>query len=152
MNGDLNTVFPNTSCRKIILVEDNKAEADLTRIIYKEQSIPCEIVHCQNGEEFLQLLSSVNQEDICYVLLDLNMPRVNGYDVLTELALNEKWKNLIIIVFTSSSNSKDVSKCYEMGAKAYVAKPLDLNELDRTINSIHHFWGDTNVKPTQSLN
>ncbi|MCC6726543.1 MAG: response regulator [Saprospiraceae bacterium] len=134
-------------CKKVILVEDNIAEADLTRIIYREQSIPCEIIHCQNGEDFINLLPSVNEEDICYVLLDLNMPRVSGYEVLKELSMNERWKNLVVIVFTSSSNSRDVSKCYEMGAKAYVAKPLDLNELDRTILSIHHFWGMTNIKP-----
>jgi CheY-like chemotaxis protein len=151
MNNDSNSEVHPAACKKVILVEDNKAEADLTRIIYMEQSIPCEIIHCKNGEEFLTLLTSINQNDISYVLLDLNMPRVSGYDVLTILSESEEWKNLIVIVFSSSSNSNDISKCYELGAKAYVAKPLDLAELDRTILSIHHFWGNSNVRP-QHLN
>ncbi|MBI1224768.1 MAG: response regulator [Bacteroidetes bacterium] len=136
-----------TSCNKVILVEDSKAEADLTRIVYREQSLPIEIVHCQNGEEFLSLLNEINEKEICYVLLDLNMPRVSGYEVLSALAREEKWKNLVVIIFSSSINEKDIAKCYELGAKAYVAKPFDLMELDRTILSIHHFWGNTNIRP-----
>ncbi|MBK8563368.1 MAG: response regulator [Saprospiraceae bacterium] len=135
------------STKKIILVEDNRAEADLTRIIYKEQAIACEIIHCENGEEFITLLETVNPEDISYVLLDLNMPRVSGYEVLEMLSRKEEWKNLVVIVFSSSNNSKDVALCYELGAKAYVNKPMDLNELDRIILSIHSFWGVTNVTP-----
>lgn len=134
-------------CNKVILVEDNKAEADLTKIVFHEQELPIEILHCQNGEEFIQLLHNINEDEICYVLLDLNMPRVNGYEVLEHVSKNEKWKNLVIIIFSSSVNEKDIAKCYELGAKAYVAKPFDLNELDRTILSIHRFWGATNIKP-----
>jgi two-component system, response regulator len=140
----------NSNCKKIILVEDNLAEADLTKIVYKDLSISTEIVHCLNGEEFLKFLEVSSQDEICYVLLDLNMPRLNGYEVLKQLSADDKWKNLIVIIFSSSSNELDVSKCYELGAKAYVAKPLDLHELDRTILSIHGFWGDTNIKPSMN--
>ncbi len=139
------------ACKKIIIVEDNKAEADLTRIIYQEQSIECEIVHCENGEQFLSMLSTINTDEICYILLDLNMPRVNGYEVLEYLSQHDEWRDLVVIVFSSSNNSKDVALCYALGAKAYVTKPMDLDELDRTIQSIHSFWGSTNMKP-QHLN
>lgn len=109
-----------------------------------------EIVHCQNGEEFLTLLSDIDHEEICYVLLDLNMPRLSGFDVLGHLSQDSKWKNLVVIVFSSSSSANDILKSYEMGAKAYVTKPLELQELDRTIHSIHNFWGNTNVKPSMN--
>ncbi len=151
MINESNIILYPTAFKKVVLVEDNKAEADLTRIIYMEQSIPCEIIHCKNGEEFLTLLTSINQNEISYVLLDLNMPRVSGYNVLTELSQRKEWKNLTVIVFSSSSNSNDISKCYELGAKAYVAKPLELAELDRTILSIHQFWGNANVKPLHHI-
>ncbi len=134
-------------CNKVILVEDSNAEAALTKIVYYEQALPIEILHCQNGEDFLHLLGEVNELEICYVLLDLNMPRCSGYEVLDAISKNEKWKNLVIIIFSSSVNEKDIARCYELGAKAYVAKPFDLFELDRTILSIHRFWGSTNVKP-----
>ena len=135
---------------KVILVDDNKAEADLTQIIYREQGIPVQIVHCLNGEEFLNMLTDTEKEEICYVLLDLNMPRLNGYEVLQALAKDKQWSNLMVIIFSSSSNEIDISKCYEMGANAYVVKPIDLNELDRTIHAIHGFWGNTNIKPNQN--
>jgi DNA-binding response OmpR family regulator len=133
--------------KKVILVEDNKAEADLTRIIYKEQSISCDIVHCGNGEEFITFLDTADTSEISYVLLDLNMPRLNGYEVLEYLSQNEAWKTLVVIVFSSSQNTKDVELCYELGAKAYVTKPMDLAELERTILSIHNFWSETNLTP-----
>lgn len=133
--------------KKVILVEDNMGEAELTKISYQDQSIPVEIIHCSNGEEFLNTLSNLDQSEISYVLLDLNMPRLNGYDVLNRLSLDNKWKNLIVIIFSSSNNANDVNRCYEMGAKAYVSKPFDLNELDRTIHTIHDFWGGVNIKP-----
>jgi CheY-like chemotaxis protein len=147
MSNQTNSFQGGNAIKKVILVEDNKAEADLTRIIYQEQSIACEIVHCGNGEEFIAFLDNADTSEISYVLLDLNMPRVNGYEVLEFLSNNEVLKNLVVIVFSSSSNSKDVERCYQMGAKAYVNKPMDLYELERAIQSIHNFWGDTNLKP-----
>jgi two-component system, chemotaxis family, response regulator Rcp1 len=142
-----NNSNPAASSKKVILVEDNQAEAELTRIVFRELSIPVEIVHCLNGEDFLQMLEGFEQQEICYVLLDLNMPRMNGYEVLEYISKDEKWKNLAVIVFSSSINSKDIDRCYEMGANAYVAKPLDLNEFDRTILSIHGFWCGMNMSP-----
>ncbi len=138
-------------CNTVVLVEDNKAEADLARIIYREQSLPVEIIHFQKGEEFIAFLNDVGHDGICYVLLDLNMPRLNGFEILETLTKNEKWKHLTVIIFSSSSNEKDIAKSYELGAKAYVAKPLDLNELDRTILSIHDFWGNINIKPMPAI-
>lgn len=148
----LNSNLPIKSlCNTVVLVEDNKAEADLTRIIYRELSLPVEIVHFQNGEEFITFLSENGHDGICYVLLDLNMPRLNGFEILVTLARNDKWKHLAVIIFSSSSNEKDIAKCYELGANAYVAKPLDLNELDRSILSIHGFWGGVNIKPMPAI-
>ncbi len=146
MTPILNQVKLSGNC-KVVLVEDNKAEADLAKIVYRELSLPVDIIHCQNGEEFLGLLEVANPADICYVLLDLNMPRLNGFEVLKTLSKDEKWKNMVTIIFSSSSNEKDVSKCYQLGAKAYVVKPFDITELDRTILSIHNFWGNLNLKP-----
>lgn len=134
-------------CSKVILVEDNKAEADLTKIIFREQAIRAEIVHCNNGEDLLNLLSSIAYGEICYILLDLNMPKVNGFDILKAFSEHQDWSKLPVIVFTSSNSDADMRTCYEMGANAYVPKPLDLNGLDSTIKAIHDFWGETNVQP-----
>ncbi len=147
MSNQTNSFQVSKASKKVIIVEDNKAEADLTRIIYQDQSIDCEIVHFENGEDFIAFVDNDDVSEISYVLLDLNMPRVNGYEVLEFLSKNEALKNLVVIVFSSSNNSKDVERCYQMGANAYVNKPLNLNELERAIESIHNFWGITNLKP-----
>jgi DNA-binding response OmpR family regulator len=96
------------------------------------------------------MLGNVDKDEISYVLLDLNMPRLNGYEVLRALSNDKDGHNLIVIIFSSSNNEKDIALCYEMGAKAYVIKPLDLNELDRTIHAIHSFWGNTNIRPNNN--
>ncbi|MBI5917685.1 MAG: response regulator [Bacteroidetes bacterium] len=132
---------------KVILVEDNKAQADLAKIIYLAQSIPVELIHCPDGEDFLQLLPTLNQQEIIYVLLDLNMPKIDGYKVLEVMSSHENWKNMAVIIFSTSSNEADIQKCYELGARAYVTKPLDLDEFDKTIQAIHGFWGEVNLKP-----
>lgn len=134
-------------CSKVILVEDNKAEADLTKIIFKEQDIQVEILHCSNGEALIELLTKVSYKDICYILLDLNMPRINGFDILKTFAGHNEWCKLPVIVFTSSSSDADMKTCYEMGANAFVPKPLDLHGLDQTIKAIHRFWGEINIRP-----
>lgn len=133
--------------KKIILVEDNKAEADLTKIIYKEQKIECEIHHFNDGEELIKNLPEIPLDRVCYILLDLNMPRMNGHQVLKHLLNHAQWKKLPVIVFSSSTFERDVNTSYELGAKAYVTKPMDINNLSKVIGAIDGFWGGVNTPP-----
>lgn len=133
--------------KKIILVEDNKAEADLTKIVCRDLKIESEILHFSDGEELLIKLPALPLAQISYILLDLNMPRVNGYQVLQKLSTEPNWKKLPVIVFSSSTSENDVNTCYDLGANAYVTKPMDINKLTQVIQSIHSFWGQTNVGP-----
>lgn len=133
--------------QKVILVEDNMAEAKLTSIAFSSHPDRPEIVHCTNGESFLQLLESFPLRSILYILLDLNMPRMNGIDVLKTIQDHQEWKRLPVIVFTSSAFQKDILTCFDLGANAYVVKPVEYDELDRKLTAINNFWAAANRLP-----
>ena len=133
--------------KKVILVEDNPADAELTRLAYRDLPGKTELVHCFDGESFFSLLPSLSLNDIQYILLDLNMPRMSGLDVLKKLQADEDWRRLPVIVLTSSMHTPDVVASYDLGANAYVVKPLDLAEFDRAVQAIDQFWGKVNLRP-----
>lgn len=131
---------------KILLVEDNLADVELTKIAFKNQKIGTEIVHCEDGKVALDFLKEHSAEGLGYVLLDLNMPRLNGLDLLKICKQDPLLRRLPVIVFTTSGNDEDVQQCYEFGANAYVLKPVDLADFDKTIQAINSFWGEINVQ------
>lgn len=133
--------------RKVILVEDNMAEAKLTNIAFSAHPSRPEIIHCIDGEKFIELLQDFPLQQISYILLDLNMPRMNGIDVLKVLFEHEHWKALPVIVFTSSAFQKDILTCYDLGASAYVVKPVEFEELERKLTAIDNFWSGANRLP-----
>ena len=134
---------------KVLLVDDNRAEAELTRIAYMEMGIPAEVVYCKNGEHFLGLLQQgqIPLDEINYILMDMNMPPMDGSEVLKILSAHENWRLLPVIIFTSSDRSDEIQASYQWGAKAYVIKPLDMDKLYETVQFIHNFWGKLNVQP-----
>jgi len=108
--------------KKVILAEDNLADVELTKLAFQELDYPLEVVHVIDGQELLSYVQNVQNDtlqDIVLILLDLNMPRLGGVDVL----------------------------CYDFGANAYVCKPIDINDFNKTIRSIAQFWVDVNVLP-----
>ena len=131
--------------KKVILIEDNNAEAGLLKIVFKELNIKYELIHFYDGDDLLTHLPTIPIEDISYILLDLNMPKVNGFQVLKIFSTHEVWKKLPAIVFSSSVDQPDVNTCYDLGANAYVSKPLDFNKLTEIVKTIHAFWGETNI-------
>jgi len=131
---------------KILLVEDNLADVELTKIAFENQNIRSEIVHCEDGRVALDFLRDNSVEGFSYILLDLNMPRLNGLDLLKICKQDPVLRRLPVIVFTTSASHLDVQQCYENGANAYVLKPVDLEDFDRTIDAINSFWGTINVR------
>jgi DNA-binding response OmpR family regulator len=107
-----------------------------------------ELLHCPDGASLFTFLRKIPFDEVCYILLDLNMPKLNGKEILKALSADKNWCMVPVIVFSSSSYSPDIATCYELGANAYVVKPLDLPEFDRVIQAIHAFWGDVNLRPT----
>ena len=123
----------------ILLIEDDMIEVmKLNRVIASLQ-LDHKIIEANNGEEALAILDQKDKKpDI--ILLDLNMPKLNGIDFLSILKNNEVFKKIPAIVLTTSSNSKDVLECYKIGIAGYILKPLKYEEYVYKINKILAYW------------
>ncbi len=133
--------------KKVILVEDNLADVELVRISIRELENPIELVHVGDGQELLNFLKTAVLSEIAVIMLDLNMPRVSGIDVLRYMHEDPLLKKVPVVMFTTSNSKTDILKCYELGAKAFVCKPLDIFEFNQAIRSIVEFWTGINMLP-----
>ena len=133
---------------KIILVEDNKADAELTKLALKQIPIAFEIVHFLDGNELMSYLEDGITSDIAVVLLDLNMPSPHGKDLLKRITDDQELKKIPIVIFSTSASQDDIQECYSIGANAYVKKPIDVNEFQKAIKAIAMFWLEINVLPS----
>jgi CheY-like chemotaxis protein len=138
----------STKNRKVILVEDNLADVELVKISVKELENPVELVHIGDGQELLIYFKTAVLSEIALILLDLNMPRVSGIDVLQHMQQDPNLKRVPVVMFTTSNSKSDIMKCYELGAKAFVCKPLDIFEFNNSIRSIVEFWTGINMLPS----
>ena len=129
---------------KLILVEDNPADAALARIALEPYLTQVQLRHCSDGQELLELLRDDPPTSIAVILLDLNMPRMNGFEVLQHCHADPELRRLPFVVFSSSTSQSDVQRCYELGANAYVAKPMDMGTYDSVMRNIVRFWIDMN--------
>ncbi len=134
--------------KKVILVEDNLADVELVKITLREIPYAVDLVSCNDGQALLNYLHSAALRDIALVLLDLNMPRVGGIEVLRTMHQDPQLRQVPVVVFTTSANRSDILRCYEWGAKAYVCKPLDLMDFNLIIRSTVEFWTTVNVLPS----
>jgi CheY-like chemotaxis protein len=134
--------------KKVILVEDNLADVELVRISIRELEDPVELLHVGDGQELLNYLTETQMlNDIAVILLDLNMPRVSGLDVLRHIYGDELLRKIPVVMFTTSNSKSDILKCYELGAKAFVCKPLDIYDFNHSIRAIVEFWTGVNMLP-----
>ncbi len=138
----------STKNRKVILVEDNLADVELVKISVRELENPVELVHIGDGQELLIYFKTAVLSEIALILLDLNMPRVSGIDVLQHMQQDPNLKRVPVVMFTTSNSKSDIMKCYELGAKAFVCKPLDIFEFNNSIRSIVEFWTGINMLPS----
>ncbi len=129
---------------EILLVEDNPGDILLTREALKDSKIINCLHVVKNGVEALEFLrkegsfSEAVRPDL--ILLDLNLPKKDGREVLGEIKEDEKLKTIPVVVMTTSRAEADVLKSYELHANSYVSKPLDFEEFISVVNNIEHFW------------
>ncbi len=128
---------------RILIVEDSPSEIRLAREALKEAGNPVELAIAQDGVEALDYLQSVvrgaaPRPDI--VLLDLNLPRKNGREVLAEVKAAPNLKHIPIVVMTNSRADDDIRAAYSLNANCYIAKPADLDEYIEVIRAIENFW------------
>ena len=125
--------------RTILLVEDNAGDVRLTREALLEAQVDAELVAVPDGEQALAFLrgEAATPE---LILLDLNLPKKNGLEVLEEIKSDDALRQIPVIMLTTSSSARDIAACYDRGVNCYVVKPLDLDDFTRLVQAIHSFW------------
>jgi CheY-like chemotaxis protein len=129
----------------ILLADDNPHEVFFVQHALRQIAQPVELSVVHDGQQALHFLfriapyAHVTRPNI--VLLDLNMPRKTGLEVLTALGHDPQLRCMPVIMFTSSTLQHDINRCYELGANAYIAKPVGLAQLTITLMGILDFWG-----------
>lgn len=130
---------------KILLVEDNLIEIMKMKRTLSLLELNHTLQEAKNGEEALQLLENQNNiPDI--ILLDLNMPKINGIEFLRILKANDELKHIPTIILTTSSNEKDLLECYRTGMSGYVLKPLKYEDYVKKIETVLSYWSVNELK------
>lgn len=130
----------------ILLVEDSKVDAELIAEALKDSQLPHRLDLAQDGEEALNLLQA-REERPHLVLLDLNLPKVSGVEVLTQMRQDPDLCIVPVIILTNSQSQDDVAKCYAARCNAYIRKPLGYGKLASTIKTTGEFWFKTATIP-----
>lgn len=131
----------------ILLVEDNRDDEELTLRALKKNNIANEVVVARTGEEALDFLFGTGPNagrDVTILpqvmLLDLNLPRITGLDVLRSVRADERTRFLPVVVLTSSKEDEDIINSYSLGANSYVRKPVDFTLFSEAVRTLGLFW------------
>jgi len=147
MNG------PTAAPIDILMVEDNLGDARLTQEALKESKMLNNLFHAKDGVEAMEFLrkegkfKDVPTPDI--ILLDLNLPRKDGREVLAELKAIPKLKNIPVVVLTTSDAEQDILMSYNLHANCYITKPVDLDKFIEIVRGIENFWLSIVKLPSQ---
>ena len=126
--------------KSILLVEDNSTDEKLTLHDFKKGNIDSEIVVVRDGAEALAYLFDPTTVLPTLVLLDLNLPRVSGLDVLRKLRAHESTQFLPVVILTASKEEEDLLNSYSLGANAYVRKPIEFADFVEAAKTLGLFW------------
>jgi two-component system response regulator len=139
-----------STAKLILLVEDNIDDEELTLRALKKSAVPNQVMVARDGAEAVSFLFDKDvQPEV--VLLDLNLPKLDGLEVLRRIRSHESTKHLPVVVLTSSKEDKDISRSYQLGANSYVRKPVDFKQFIDTVNTLSLYWLSMNHGPLSEL-
>lgn len=135
--------------RPILLVDDNPMDVELTQRAFRKSRLANPIIVARDGEEALAWIPrwAAGEPKPLMILLDINMPRVNGLEVLQVLRANPVSQPLPVIVLTTSSTSQDIAEAYDRGANSYIVKPVDFDKFRSVAEQIELYWAVLNRPP-----
>lgn len=135
----------------MLLVEDNPGDVRLTREALKAGEVAVTLSVARDGVEAMDFLykrgNFHSAPDPDLILLDLNLPRKNGREVLSEIKSDPDLKRIPVLVMTTSRADQDINRAYSLNANCYITKPMDLDEFMRIVKSIEEFWLKTVTLP-----
>jgi CheY-like chemotaxis protein len=143
-----------TAMIKVLLVEDNPADADLMRETIELSKLHLDLAIVRDGVEAIQYLrgggpfAGAARPDL--ILLDLNLPRLNGRQVLASVKGDADLRGIPVVILTSSSAEQDIVQSYDLGANCYVIKPVDLKAFQAIVKQVESFWFTVVKLPVKS--
>ncbi len=145
-------IADNTEIMHVLLVEDNPGDIRLTQEAFKEGTVPEELHVVKDGVEALEFLRKQGKYALSptpdIILLDLNLPRKDGREVLAEVKTDEVLRFIPVIVLTTSDSEQDITKAYSLCANCFITKPVDLDQFIFIIRQIEIFWFQVIKLPT----
>src|SRR5258706_8040264 len=129
---------------EILIVEDNEGDVRLIKEAFTGSTVDSKFSVVSDGEEALDYLyrrgkfEASSRPDL--ILLDLNLPRLNGFDVLSDVKSNPALQQIPVVIFSSSTSDNDVIKSYDLKANSYISKPSDFDEFLTVVKTIEEFW------------
>jgi two-component system, response regulator len=141
---------------EILLIEDNAEDAELTRRALQKQGLANRLVWVRNGALGLDFLfargsyaSRASEDSPKLVLLDLNLPKVSGLEVLQQVKADPRTKKIPVVVLSSSTQDRDILRTYDLGVNSYVSKPVQFEEFARVVAQLGLYWLLINKPPQQ---
>ena len=140
----MSTHPPITSAIRILLVEDKPADAELATEALAESKLINELDHVEDGVEAMKYLRGEGAyagralPDL--LLLDLNLPRMDGREVLAAIKSDEELRRIPVVILTTSESEEDILRSYDLHANCYITKPIDLNQFVRVVRAVEDFW------------
>ena len=140
---------------RILLVEDNPDDVELTLRAFKKNNLANEIVVARDGEEALEILFNPKRDDPRQkrpdlILLDLKLPKVNGLEVLQQIKSHPQIKLIPVVILTSSREEDDLIKSYQLGVNSYIRKPVDFDKFIEVVMQLGLYWLLLNEPPPSS--
>lgn len=142
---------------EILLAEDSLHDAELTIRELKKHNMANNLVHVKDGEEALDFIFGrgkyIDHKDTIHfpkvILLDIQMPKLNGMEVLKEIKSDPRTQSIPVVILTSSKEHPDVQRCYELGANSYIVKPVNFEGFAESIRNLGFYWLLLNQPPVQ---
>jgi CheY-like chemotaxis protein len=138
---------------KILHVEDNPDDVMLMNLAFNRAGIAARLHVVNDGDEAIAALEegTLNGGAPVCVLLDVKLPRVSGLEVLAWIRNQPRLRRLPVILLTSSSQTADINRAYDLGANSFLVKPPDLDSLTQLVKTVAHYWVQTNVRTVATV-
>ena len=139
----------SVSLPPILLVEDNPMDLDLTLRAFNKKKFSNQVHIARDGEEALAFIPRWEAGEAlpAVILLDINLPKVNGLEVLRQLKAHERFRRIPVVVLTSSREDKDIKTAYDLGVNSYIEKPVSFNKFMDVAEQIELYWCVLNERP-----
>ncbi len=133
----------------ILLVEDNPMDLDLTLRAFNKKNFSNQVHIARDGEEARAFIPrwEAGEPLPAVILLDINLPKVNGLEVLRQLKTHERFRRIPVVVLTSSKEDKDLKTAYDLGVNSYIEKPVSFNKFMEVAEQIELYWCVLNERP-----